>query len=136
MDGLNGQEVCGRKLTVDHLKAIEKVIRLAREDELPYKATGPDGKGWGKDRQQTESDEALINQVSKIRLQREAEQEPEMNKILERPQDLLMDEDEKWEIEFRQQVEKQKKDIELSAKQRKRELKALRKQLKSMKKAN
>ena len=52
VDGLNGQEICGRRVTVDHLKEIEKVLRLADEDELPYKASGPDGKGWGQFRKQ------------------------------------------------------------------------------------
>jgi len=54
VDNLNGQEVCGRTLRVDHVKAFrppKEYLQLKDQgidifDQL-YKPSGPDGRGWG-----------------------------------------------------------------------------------------
>jgi RNA-binding motif X-linked protein 2 len=66
VDNMNGSEVCGRTLRVDHVKQFKPPREyLDVKDDDPdffhklYRPSGPDGAGWGEFRQRTKEEEEL-----------------------------------------------------------------------------
>ena len=96
MDNLNGTELCSRTILCDHVKQYkipkemmylsDSKSESSDDDQLPeeereakkeakakekwekklYKPTGPDGKGWGDFREQTERDKIILEELLKI----------------------------------------------------------------------
>ena len=52
VDNFNGIELCGRQITVDHVKE----YKIPKHEEDEYKPSGPDGKSWGNFRNVEEED--------------------------------------------------------------------------------
>jgi hypothetical protein len=66
VDNLNGAEVCGRTVRVDHVKQFKpprEYLEVKEDDpdffDKLYKPSGPDGKGWGDFRKLTKEEEEL-----------------------------------------------------------------------------
>ncbi len=143
VDNLNGSNVCGRILRVDHVEQF-KIPREYFEinDEDPddknlYKPTGPDGRGWGKDRILSPDDEDYFNNLKK----EEEEKIIKNNAVVsDDNRNYLIDNDERWEIEFEKLIRQEKDgDYEADEKEKvkkklKKEKKLLRKQMKKEKK--
>lgn len=130
VDNLNGSDICGRIIRVDHVEQF-KIPREYFEldnDEINgekaiYKASGPDGKGWGDDRLLSHEDLENFNKIK----QNEQERQIKQTKLVQG--DILMDQDERWEKEFKNLVNmhKNNKDEDANAdeknKQRKKDKK-------------
>ncbi len=82
VDNLNGQSICGREIMVDHVKQykIPRQYMFLSESENDsksddegakekkwqkklYKPTGPDGRGWGDFRENTKTEEIIIEEL-------------------------------------------------------------------------
>ena len=119
VDNLNGIKIGGNFILVDHVEE----YRLPKEynkdennedgEKKIYKLTGPDGRGWGKDRILNEEDKLLFDKIQKEEILNE-------NKIILDVVDknciLNLDEDgneqdTKWEDKFNELVNKKKKEI-------------------------
>jgi len=119
VDNLNGIELCGRVITVDHVQKYRIPKEYFEEDEVEdqeeeegkdklYRPTGPDGKGWGDFRELNENDLKVLEEYNKLmekqqkRLQQlDALQELNQIQIEEaakkRDPAFIVDEDERWE---------------------------------------
>ena len=124
VDNLNGANLCGRIVRVDHVEQY-KIPREYFEEgkgEL-YKPTGPDGKGWGEERFQTKEEiqyiESLISCPSEVKISNT---------------EGVLDEDERWEKQFLQLVESKKEEV-AETKRKKIEKKKKKKEKKAKKEA-
>lgn len=101
VDNLNGSDICGRVIRVDHVDRY-KIPREYFETELDeenkiYKPSGPDGKGWGEDRKLTNEELEYFQELRQ-------EEEYKMQRLIKVNQNskekYKIDSDEKWEEEF------------------------------------
>lgn len=117
VDNLNGIKIGGNFILVDHVEE----YRLPKEyndidengEKKIYKLSGPDGKGWGKDRILSDEDKLLFDKMQKDEILNE-------NKFIMDVVDknciLNLDEngnekDTKWEDRFNELVNKKKNEI-------------------------
>ena len=56
VDNLNGVNLCGKKIKVDHCEHYKVPKEYLSKDSETYKPSGPDGLGWGKYRGLNKSD--------------------------------------------------------------------------------
>lgn len=140
VDNLNGANICGRTIRVDHVEQFKIPKEYFEIEENPheenfqekklFKPTGPDGKGWGKDRILSPEDEnyfTLLKKEEELKLLKQHEIESDMNK------NYLIDNDERWEKEFERMIHKEK-DEELERSEKERTDKKLKKEKKLLKK--
>jgi RNA-binding motif X-linked protein 2 len=131
VDNLNGTNLCGRVLRVDHVEQYKIPKEYFEQDKMDlYKPSGPDGKGWGDDRFKTKEEIEYIQtlQSGLVEITQNVKEESREN----------LDEDERWEkqfvklIESKKNEEEEKKRKKLKKKQKKRE-KKLKKEAKKSK---
>ncbi|CAI2378336.1 unnamed protein product [Moneuplotes crassus] len=115
VDNLNGAEIVGRTIRVDHCEDYKIPAEFldidqselkegeTLEDKL-YKPTGPDGKGWGEFRNISEKDIKKLEDADEKQAQ--AENPKESKKAIDK--DLfILDEDERWEKMFAKQKDQE-----------------------------
>ncbi len=121
VDNLNGANLCGRVVRVDHVEQY-KIPKEYFEDEQGnmYKPSGPDGKGWGDDRFKTIEEMEYVKSLESGFIDKSGNMKEETE---------FLDEDERWEKQFVQLVESKKDEEE-----EKKRKKLLRKQKKKVKK--
>ena len=112
VDNLNGANIAGRMIRVDHVeqyKIPREYLDIDEDDEEKkiYKPTGPDGKGWGRFRELTKEDEEMFEEMK--REEEEIERKKNKKFISE---DIEKDEDRDWEEKFMKIVNKEKEKIE------------------------
>jgi RNA-binding motif protein, X-linked 2 len=138
VDNLNGANICGRVIRVDHVEQYKIPKEYFQVDELDengekkiYKPSGPDGKGWGDDRILTPQEIRKFEEMRNIQVQREIKMlsvEGGAGK-----DHMSLDADEQWEREFLNIVG-QTKEEELKLKKIKSEKKRMKKEKKEKKK--
>jgi RNA-binding motif X-linked protein 2 len=139
VDNLNGANISGRIIRVDHVEQYKIPKEYFQLDELEleengerkfYKPSGPDGKGWGEDRILTPQEIKKFEEIRNIQV------EKEMRNIqgdTSSRKDLMsLDADEQWEREFKNIVDITKQE-ELKEKQLKSEKKKRKKDKKEKK---
>ena len=134
VDNLNGANICGKVIRVDHVEQFKIPREYLEVEELDekgerriYKPSGPDGRGWGEDRILNEQDVNYFQELRRI----EEEREMRMSKLDQT--NYVMDQDEQWEQMFVNLVN-QEKEAEDKIKQEKRERKKMKKEKKEKKK--
>ena len=111
VDNLNGTNIGGRMIRVDHVeqyKIPKEYFEIDENDEDKiYKPTGPDGKGWGQYRILSEEDKEMFEQIKK-------EQETSIKKTNDKflNDDIEIDNEKEWEQKFIDLVNKEKEKIE------------------------
>ena len=134
MDNLNGIKIGGNIILVDHVEEykLPKEFEVSdneenkknindengdrNQDELlkkkrEYKLTGPDGKGWGKDRILSEEDILMFENIKKEEIRNENEMRKRVvdeNCILELNEEFDNEEKPLWEKRFVEIVQKEK----------------------------
>ncbi len=138
VDNLNGSNICGRVIRVDHVEQYKIPREYFDADDFDekgekkmYKPSGPDGKGWGEDRILTPEEIKIFEDLKRT-------QEIMQNKILREGNvaqgQMALDADEKWERDFLKIVD-QTKEEELKFKEEKADRKRKKKEKKEKKKA-
>ena len=112
VDNLNGANIAGRMIRVDHVeqyKIPREYLDIDEdgEEKKIYKPTGPDGKGWGRFRELTKEDEEMFEEMK--REEEEIERKKNKKFISE---DIEKDEDRDWEEKFMKIVNKENEKIE------------------------
>lgn len=119
VDNLNGIKIGGRFILVDHVeeyrlpKEYEEDNEESNEKKNIYKLSGPDGRGWGKDRILNDEEKIMFEKIKKEEIMNE-------NKIIKNIVDknciINLDEEgkekeEDWEIKFNELINKKKKKL-------------------------
>lgn len=112
VDNLNGVNIAGRMIRVDHVeqyKIPREYLDIDDNDDGKkiYKPTGPDGKGWGKFRELSAEDKEMYERMKKE--EEEIERKKNEKFISE---DIEKDENKEWEEKFMNIVNKEKEKIE------------------------
>lgn len=140
VDNLNGADVLGRPLRVDHWKdyKIPSEYLTIEETELKegeniedrlYKPTGPDGKGWGEYRSISESDIKKLEDADRAQ-QKSIPTDDKDSKVKNLDKDMLiLDEDERWEKMFRKTQEQELEEELMQSKEMQKEIEHLRLEL-------
>ena len=132
VDNLNGIKIGGKFILVDHVEEYKLPKEFEQSDDeeknydekydnksetsknnkkIEYKLTGPDGKGWGKDRILSEEDTKLFEDMKKeeIRNQNKIRKNVvDQNCILELNEEFDNEEKPQWEKKFVEIVQKEK----------------------------
>ena len=132
MDNLNGIKIGGKFILVDHVeeyklpkefeqsddeeknyddKYYNKSDKSKNDQKIEYKLTGPDGKGWGKDRILSEEDTKLFEDMKKEEIRNEnkiRKNVVDQNCILELNEEFDNEEKPLWEKKFVEIVQKEK----------------------------
>lgn len=133
VDNLNGAEVLGRPLRVDHVKNYKIPTEYLNIDESElkegetiedklYKPTGPDGKGWGEFRQLNEVDIKKLEETFNDLNQKEAVKNVDKDQ-------LILDEDERWEKMFQKQQDNVQEEELMQSNEMQAEIERLRREL-------
>ncbi len=130
VDNLNGANLCGRVIRVDHVQQykipkefFEADNKTENIENALYKPTGPDGRGWGSYRILSEEDEKLFDDLK----QEEERVITNANNVANAG--MLLDNEEIWEKEFQNlihsenQITKETKDKKEKKKTKKKEKK-------------
>ena len=135
VDNLNGIKIGGNAILVDHVEEykLPKEFEISDNEEdkkiiddnksldegksellkkkREYKLTGPDGKGWGKDRILSEEDILMFENIKKEEIRNENKMRKRIvdeNCILELNEEFDNEEKPLWEKRFEEMVQKEK----------------------------
>ena len=135
VDNLNGIKIGGNAILVDHVeeyklpkefevsdneedkkiiddnKSIDEAKSELLKKKREYKLTGPDGKGWGKDRILSEEDILMFENMRKEEIRNENKMRKRVvdeNCILELNEEFDNEEKPLWEKRFEEMVQKEK----------------------------
>ena len=130
VDNLNGIKIGGKFILVDHVEEYrlpkefeqsddeidnydenKKYDKSENKEKREYKLTGPDGKGWGKDRVLSKEDEIMFDNIRKEEIRNEnkiKKNAVNQNCILELNEEFDNEEKPLWEKKFVEIVEKEK----------------------------
>ena len=130
VDNLNGIKIGGKFILVDHVEEYrlpkefeqsddeidnydenKKYDKSENKEKREYKLTGPDGKGWGKDRVLSKEDEIMFDNIRKEEIRNENKIKKNVvnqNCILELNEEFDNEEKPLWEKKFVEIVEKEK----------------------------
>ena len=132
VDNLNGIKIGGKLILVDHVEEYRLPKEFEQSDDeeniydnkyqdksdisdnnkkKQYKLTGPDGKGWGKDRILSEEDEKMFENIRKEEIRNEnkiRKNVVDKNCILELNEEFDNEEKPMWEKKFVEIVQKEK----------------------------
>ena len=130
VDNLNGIKIGGKVILVDHVEEYrlpkefeqsddeidnydenKKYDKSENKEKREYKLTGPDGKGWGKDRVLSKEDEIMFDNIRKEEIRNENKIKKNVvnqNCILELNEEFDNEEKPLWEKKFVEIVEKEK----------------------------
>ena len=132
VDNLNGIKIGGNIILVDHVEEYKLPKEFEESDsedndknnrdnksnysneeskKKEYKLTGPDGKGWGKDRILSEEDKLMFENIRKEEIQNENKMRKrvvDQNCILELNEEFDNEEKPLWEKKFVEIVQKEK----------------------------
>ena len=132
VDNLNGIKIGGKLILVDHVEEYRLPKEFEQSDDeeniydnkyhnksdisdnnkkKEYKLTGPDGKGWGKDRILSEEDERIFENIRKEEIRYEnkiRKNVVDQNCILELNEEFDNEEKPMWEKKFVEIVQKEK----------------------------
>ena len=130
VDNLNGIKIGGKFILVDHVEEYrlpkefeqsddeidnydenKKYDKSENKEKIEYKLTGPDGKGWGKDRVLSKEDEIMFDNIRKEQIRNENNRKKTVvnqNCILELNEEFDNEEKPLWEKKFVEIVEKEK----------------------------
>ena len=130
VDNLNGIKIGEKFILVDHVEEYrlpkefeqsddeidnydenKKYDKSENKEKIEYKLTGPDGKGWGKDRVLSKEDEIMFDNIRKEEIRNENKIKKNVvnqNCILELNEEFDNEEKPLWEKKFVEIVEKEK----------------------------
>ena len=128
VDNLNGIKIGGKFILVDHVEEYKLPKEFEQSDDevennkndyndeekkkkREYKLTGPDGKGWGKDRILSEEDKKMFENMRKEEIRNENKIKKniaDQNCILELNEEFDNEEQPLWEKKFVEIVQKEK----------------------------
>ena len=128
VDNLNGIKIGGKLILVDHVEEYRLPKEFEQSDneennkyqdksdisnnkKKEYKLTGPDGKGWGKDRILSEEDKKMFENIRKEEIRNENKIRKNVvgqNCILELNEEFDNEEKPMWEKRFVEIVQKEK----------------------------
>ena len=119
VDNLNGIKIGGKMILVDHVEEykVPKEFEENENDEngvqkeKKYKLTGPDGKGWGKDRVLSEEDVIKFENLRKEEIRNDNKMRKNIvdkNCLLELNEEFDVEEKPMWEKKFEEIVQKEK----------------------------
>ena len=130
VDNLNGIKIGGKFILVDHVEEYrlpkefeqsddeidnydenKKYDKSENKEKREYKLTGPDGKGWGKDRVLSKEDEIMFENIREEEIRNENKIKKNVvnqNCILELNEEFDNEEKPLWEKKFVEIVEKEK----------------------------
>lgn len=134
VDNLNGADICGKLIRVDHVeqfKIPKEYFEVNEFDENGqqklYKPSGPDGKFWGEDRILSNEDIKYFEQLQQNQIERESKA------IRIEKGNYVMDEDEQWEKDFVKLINNTKEQ-EIKEKEERKLKKKMKKEKKEKKK--
>ncbi len=100
VDNMNGADICGRTIRVDHVKKFrppKEYLEFKDNDNFMdnlYKPSGPDGRGWGKYRVLNEEEKKAMEDHIKAEKSREKNKDRLINEM-ENLKKITFDEDER-----------------------------------------